>query len=124
MATRYGNRCVPPVVTTAPQHAGSGGDSPKSVARASSAAGEEARETNRLNRLQPSDIAALGLGLFTYGTLTIDSMMHALLDRVPPSEATSAPGWRAADQSGMEDYLSRCVEWRREWEEGQKASST
>ncbi|VBB72966.1 Putative protein of unknown function [Podospora comata] len=36
------------------------------------------------------------LGLFAYGTLTIDAVMHALLDRVPPSTLTSAPGWRAA----------------------------
>ncbi|KAK5662836.1 hypothetical protein OQA88_6247 [Cercophora sp. LCS_1] len=38
----------------------------------------------------------LGLGLFAYGSLTIDSVMLALLDRVPPYEATTAPGWRAA----------------------------
>ncbi|KAK4193993.1 hypothetical protein QBC40DRAFT_155043, partial [Triangularia verruculosa] len=34
--------------------------------------------------------------LFAYGTLTIDAVMHALLDRVPPSEVATAPGWRAA----------------------------
>ncbi|KAK3371931.1 hypothetical protein B0H63DRAFT_483318 [Podospora didyma] len=35
-------------------------------------------------------------GLFAYGTLTMDAVMLTLLDRVPPSERTTAPGWRAA----------------------------
>ncbi|KAK4162024.1 hypothetical protein QBC43DRAFT_322710 [Cladorrhinum sp. PSN259] len=46
----------------------------------------------RLCRLKPST----SLGLFAYGSLTIDAVMHALLDRVPPSEQITAPGWRAA----------------------------
>ncbi|KAK0671238.1 hypothetical protein QBC41DRAFT_386770 [Cercophora samala] len=56
---------------------------------------------SRLNRFQPPSSSSSSpfpthLGLFAYGTLTIDAVMHALLDRVPPSALTSAPGWRAA----------------------------
>ncbi|KAK3363313.1 hypothetical protein B0T25DRAFT_36018 [Lasiosphaeria hispida] len=40
--------------------------------------------------------SAQPLGLFAYGTLTLDSVMQILLGRIPPSELTSAPGWRAA----------------------------
>ncbi|KAK0730019.1 putative signal peptide protein, partial [Lasiosphaeris hirsuta] len=36
------------------------------------------------------------LGLFAYGTLTMDSVVQILLGRIPPSELTSALGWRAA----------------------------
>ncbi|KAK4181406.1 hypothetical protein QBC36DRAFT_366931 [Triangularia setosa] len=52
---------------------------------------------SRLDRFKPqSSPFPVHLGLFAYGTLTIDAVMHALLDRVPPSKATTAPGWRAA----------------------------
>ncbi|KAK0737500.1 hypothetical protein B0T21DRAFT_410949 [Apiosordaria backusii] len=53
---------------------------------------------SRLDCLKPSSPSAFPthLGLFAYGTLTIDAVMHALLGRVPPSTTTTAPGWRAA----------------------------
>jgi hypothetical protein len=54
--------------------------------------------THTSNNGQPTQ-----LGLFTYGTLTMDSVIHALLGRVPPSQATTAPGWRAA---GLPDLPS------------------
>ncbi|KAK0733843.1 hypothetical protein B0T26DRAFT_604615, partial [Lasiosphaeria miniovina] len=41
------------------------------------------------------------LGLFAYGTLTMDAVMKTLLDRVPPSQPTAAPGWRAAGLPGL-----------------------
>ncbi|GAA4759105.1 gamma-glutamylcyclotransferase family protein [Actinomycetospora chibensis] len=34
--------------------------------------------------------------LFVYGTLAVDKVVRALIDRVPAHEDTSAPGWRAA----------------------------
>lgn len=34
--------------------------------------------------------------LFVYGTLALDDVVHALIDRVPAHVETSAPGWRAA----------------------------
>ena len=41
------------------------------------------------------------LGLFAYGTLTLDPVISALLDRVPPSRSARAPGWRAAGLPGL-----------------------
>ncbi len=40
-------------------------------------------------------------GLFAYGTLTLDPVISALLDRVPPSRSVRAPGWRAAGLPGL-----------------------
>lgn len=34
--------------------------------------------------------------LFVYGTLALDDVIRALIDRVPAHVETSAPGWRAA----------------------------
>jgi hypothetical protein len=38
--------------------------------------------------------------LFVYGTLLFPEVLRALLGRVPPSAAASAPGWRVAALSG------------------------
>jgi len=39
--------------------------------------------------------------LFVYGTLVLDVVVATLMDRVPSSEVTSAPGWRAARLPGL-----------------------
>lgn len=39
--------------------------------------------------------------LFVYGTLVLDDVIRTLIDRVPASQDTSAPGWRAARLSGL-----------------------
>ena len=45
----------------------------------------------------PPDHGSAGTpDLFVYGTLALDDVVRTLIDRVPASEHTSAPGWRAA----------------------------
>ncbi len=45
----------------------------------------------------PPDRGSAGTpDLFVYGTLALDDVVRTLIDRVPASEQTSAPGWRAA----------------------------
>ncbi|GAA4785745.1 hypothetical protein GCM10023200_19630 [Actinomycetospora chlora] len=45
----------------------------------------------------PPDRGSAGTpDLFVYGTLALDDVVRTLIDRVPASELTSAPGWRAA----------------------------
>lgn len=46
---------------------------------------------------QPS---AVTNDLFVYGTLTLDHVMEALIDRVPTHETVTAEGWRMARLPG------------------------
>lgn len=39
--------------------------------------------------------------LFVYGTLALDDVVRALIERVPAYQDTSAPGWRAARLPGL-----------------------
>lgn len=45
---------------------------------------------------QPGDKSAATDDLFAYGTLTINGVIQALIDRVPSHEPATAPGWQAA----------------------------
>ncbi|MEW2222862.1 gamma-glutamylcyclotransferase family protein [Streptomyces sp. NPDC006990] len=53
---------------------------------------------SRHARLAPVDSAADAL--FVYGTLRFDRILAALLGRVPPGTAATAPGWRTAALAG------------------------
>ena len=50
----------------------------------------------------PPDRGSAGTpDLFVYGTLALDDVVRALIDRVPAGELSSAPGWRAARLPGL-----------------------
>ncbi|KAH8880140.1 hypothetical protein GQ53DRAFT_755320 [Thozetella sp. PMI_491] len=72
-------------------------------AAASSQSSTTSSSPNSGNSTTAADALAggQGFGLFAYGTLILDPVISALLDRIPPSTNIRAPGWRAAGLPGL-----------------------